>query len=36
VTGVAKAGPTSFQVTYKNYTPTRNIDVLLALAPGQD
>jgi hypothetical protein len=35
-TGVAKSGPTSFSVTYKNYTPTRNIDVLLALAPGQD
>lgn len=33
-TGVTKSGPTSYSVTYKNYTPARNIDVLLALAPG--
>ena len=34
-TGVTRSGPTSYSVTYKNYTPTRNVDVLLALAPGR-
>jgi hypothetical protein len=33
-TGVSKSGPTSYSVTYKNYTPIRNIDVLIAATPG--
>ena len=32
-TGVTKSGPASYMVTYKNYTPTRNIEVLIATTP---
>ncbi len=30
-TGVTKAGPTSFQVRYKNFTPKANVNVLLLI-----
>jgi hypothetical protein len=33
---VAKTGPTSFQVTYKTYTPTRNIEAIIRDLTGNE
>jgi hypothetical protein len=34
-TGVTKTGPTTFEVHYKNFTPTSNVSVLLIPARPQ-
>jgi hypothetical protein len=31
---LTKTGLTTFDVTYKNYTPTRNVDVVIEVKPA--